>query len=118
MPERARELFGLAYVEDLDRRRVFLEPVRIDFPDPGKRISERRPIWFCRHSDAVLGPSTFQIGRHCHIELLGVGEAQVFHVAGKIAFPDFAPQARVEPPFLADAGDRQTAVIVGGIEQA
>src|SRR5438045_3790184 len=55
--ERTRELFGLAHVEDLDRRRVLLEPVRIDLPDPGKRISERRPIRFCRHPDAGFGLS-------------------------------------------------------------
>ena len=47
-----------------------------------------------------------------------MGKAQVFHVAGKIAFPDFASQARIEPSLLADAGDRQTAIIVCGVEQA
>jgi len=43
--EGADELFGLANVEDLDRRRVLLKPVRIDLPDPGNsalRLSRRR----------------------------------------------------------------------------
>src|ERR1700737_3049627 len=55
VPERTDELFGLAHVEDLNRRRVFLEPVRIDFPDPGKRISERRPTRLCGYPDAGFG---------------------------------------------------------------
>src|ERR1700746_176499 len=70
--EGADELFGLANVEDLDRRRVLLEPVRIDLPDPGKRIPERRPIRLCGYPDAAFGPSASQIGGHCNIELLWV----------------------------------------------
>src|SRR6202035_4886303 len=57
VPEGAGVLLGFAHVEDLNRRRVFLETVRIDFPDPGKRISERRPIRLRRHPDAAFGPS-------------------------------------------------------------
>src|SRR5271165_2191915 len=33
VPEGSDELFGFPHVEDLDRRRLFLEPVRINLPD-------------------------------------------------------------------------------------
>ena len=65
-----------------------------------------------------FGPAAFEVGGHRDIDLLWVGQPQVFHIAGKIAFADLAAETRVEAALLADAGDRQPAIVVGGIEQA
>jgi hypothetical protein len=42
-------------------------------------------------------------------------QPQIFHVAGEIAFADLAAETGVEAALLADAGDRQPAIIVRGI---
>src|ERR1700752_266136 len=43
MPERAVELARLANVEDLNSPGMLLEAVRVDLPDAGKGVFERRP---------------------------------------------------------------------------
>src|SRR5215471_766830 len=65
-----------------------------------------------------LGAAAFEVGGHRDIHLLRMGQPQVPHVAGEIAFAGLAAETRVEPALLADTGDGQPAVIVGGIEQA
>ena len=122
MPERAGEFLGLAHIEDLHRPGMLLKAVRIDFPHPGEAVAQRRPPRVRRRRAfrrlVDLGLAAAQIGRHRDIHQLGMGEAEVLHVAGKIADADLAADARVEAALLADAGHRQPAVVMRGVEQA
>src|ERR1700726_814131 len=43
MPERPGEFLGLAHIEDLHRRGVLLQAVRVDLPYPGEAVAQRRP---------------------------------------------------------------------------
>jgi len=45
-------------------------------------------------------------------------QPQILHVEGEIGLAGLAAEARIETPFLADAGHRQAAVIMRRIEQA
>ena len=66
-------------------------------------------------SGAQLGPAAFEVGGHRDIHLLGMRQPQIFHVAGEIALANLTAETRVEAALLADAGDRQFAIVVRGI---
>src|SRR5579864_2487320 len=117
MPQWTREFIGLAHVDDLQFTQVLLDPMGIDLPDAGKGEGQRSPGW------AVGGlgtfpPPAFQIGRHGDIHQLWMRQSEVPHVAGEIVFAQFAAEAGVESPFLADARDREPAIVMPRVEKA
>ena len=61
--------------------------------------------------------AAFQIGGHGDIDLLGMRQPQIVHVADEIAFRKRAAEPRIEALLLGDAGHRQAAIIMGGIQQ-
>ena len=97
---------------------MLLDPLRRHFPDAGEAVVERRPIGQLARDRADLRSAALEIGRHGDIDLLGMRQAQIGHVAAEIAFAQLAAQARVEAALFGDAAGGQAAVVVGGIEQA
>ncbi len=123
VPKRPGEFVRLAHVEHLHGGEVLFEPVRLDFPDAREGEAQRRPG---RIQEAglrglrgvVAGPAAAQVGRHCLVDLLGVRQVEVLHVAGIVGLADLAAQSRIEFLLLADAGDGEAAIVVRRIEQA
>ncbi len=77
MAERALKLVALAHVEDLQRAVIFLERLRLDFPNAGETIGERRPARIGGGEAVVLGPAAVQISGHGDIDLFGMGELEI-----------------------------------------
>src|SRR6516164_4556057 len=111
MPERPLELPRFANIEDLNLAGMLFEAVRIDLPDAGKGVFEMGPARVFARNRVGFGPAAFEVCRNRDIHLLWVGQPQVLHVAGEIAFAGLAAEARVEAALLADAGNRQPAII-------
>ena len=111
------EFHRFAHIHNLNGAGVFLQPIRLDLPDARKREFERRPIWICGRRVLHIGRAAFEIGGHGRIQLLGMGELEVVHIARKIALAELATATRIETLFLADARHRQAAIIVRGIKQ-
>jgi len=118
LAERAGELGRFAHVDDLHLREVLFEPVRLDFPDAAEGEAQRCPAGLDRWRGLVAGLAATQVGRHRLVDLLRMRQVEVLHVADIVAFADLAAQPGIEPLLLGDAADRETAIVVRGIEQA
>ena len=66
----------------------------------------------------VAGLAAAQVGRHRLVDLLGMRQVEVLHVADIVALADLAAQARIELLLLGDAGRGEPAIVVRRIEQA
>ena len=117
MAKRAGILIGLAHIDDLKLAQMLFDPMGFDLPDAGEGQSQRRPGRFFDRRPA-LADSAFEIGRHGDIHLLGMGQAEIAHVAHEIVLAQLAAQARIEAPLLAHARDHEPAIVVAGIKQA
>ena len=116
MAERAVEFIGLAHVDHLDVAQVFLEPVRLDFPDAAEGVRKRSPVGIER--GGLLRLAALEIRRHGDVHLLRMRQAEVGHVADEVVLADRLGKPRVVELLLADAGDGEAAVVVAGIDQA
>ena len=78
MPERPLELPRFANIEDLNLAGMLFEAVRIDLPDPGKGIFERRPGWTSVATGSVSGRP--------HLRLAGTATSIFFGWASRRFF--------------------------------
>ena len=98
------ELVGLAHVEDLHRALMLLEHLRLRSPIvPAKvKVSGAQP------GSAPAAGSLRRAGRICRlagtalVDLLGMRELEIGHVADEVAEPDLAAEPRIEAPLLGD----------------
>ena len=98
---------------------VLFERARLDLPDAGEGEGQRRPAGIGRAAArSAVRAAAAQVGRHRDVDLLRMRQAQVVHVADEVGLADVAAQPRVEAALLVDAGDGQSAIVVGRIEQA
>jgi len=117
-PEQSTELLRLADIDDLYRRRVLFQPLRVDLPHAREGVGHGRPGRIGPFSALVGRAAASQVGRHRDVDLLRVRQADVVHVAHEVTLVDVAAQARVEAALLADAGHRQAPVVVGRVDEA
>ena len=117
MSERAGVFIRLAHIDDFDAVGDFLECVRLDFPNAAEGKRQRRPLRVAVVGLRADGLTAQQVGGHCDVDLLGMRQIEVMHIAGKIVHADVATQPRVETPFLLHIRHRDAAVIVRGVKQ-
>jgi hypothetical protein len=102
----------LAHIDDQYRVRSFFQGLRRNFPDATERIGQRRPGRVDTLRLVTLRPAAAEIRGDGDVDLPGMRQAEVFHVANEVFLADFAAQTRIETPFLSHARDRKPAVVV------
>ncbi len=118
MAQGSGELVGLAHVQHLHPGQILLQPVRLDLPDTAEREAQGRPARIGRCAGFVARLATTQVGRHRFVDLLGMRQIEVLHVADIVALADLAAEPRIELLLLGDAGGGEAAIVVRRVEQA
>ncbi len=91
---------GLAHVDHLHVAQMFLDPMRLHLPDAGEG-QHHRPQSGTHRRREPSRPSAFHVGRHGDVDLLGMRQAEILHIADEIVFRDLAADARIEFLLLA-----------------